>query len=243
MERFVDRDLSGVEFRECGLDDARFVGVSMRGASIDGDVEGLTVNGVEVSGYVDAELDRRYPGRSLLRSDDPDELREGWLRLQADWDATIERIRREPGLERRSVNGEWSPIETLRHLVFATDAWFRRGVLGEETPYTPLSLSGPWLVPGRFPEVDAKVDRDADPSFDEVLATRAERVAEYTAYLETATSESLFAPGPTFATEGWPGEQQVPRRVDGIRVVMEEEWWHHRFTVRDLDLIDAEEAG
>ena len=119
MERFVDRDLSGAEFREVLLNDARFIGVQMRDGPIEGEVIDLTVNGVEVMGYVEAELDRRHPERALLRSDDLDELREGWRILQADWAATIERIRRTPGLERRSVNGEWSPIETLRHLLFA----------------------------------------------------------------------------------------------------------------------------
>ncbi len=78
----------------------------------------------------------------LIRSDDLDELREGWRIVQADWAATIERIRRTPGIERRSVNGEYSPIETLRHLLFASDVWFRRGALGEETPYPAIGLAG-----------------------------------------------------------------------------------------------------
>src|SRR5215204_4831263 len=121
MERFVERDLSGAEFRECGLDRVRMVGVVMRDAVIDGDVRNLVVNGVEVAAYVEAELDNRHPERLLLRSADPAELREGWRRLQADWDATLARVGAMPGSERVRMGGEWSTIETLRHLVFAVD--------------------------------------------------------------------------------------------------------------------------
>jgi len=63
MRRFVDEDLTGAVFRECGLDGARFVGVVMQNVEIDGLVTHLVVNGVEVTGYVETELDRRYPVR------------------------------------------------------------------------------------------------------------------------------------------------------------------------------------
>src|SRR3954451_1759291 len=98
MERFLDQDLTDAEFRECVLDRARLVGVVMQGAVIDGLVTDLVVNGVEVTSYVEAELDRRHPVRLLIRSEAPAELREGWRQLRAEWAATIERIRRTPGL-------------------------------------------------------------------------------------------------------------------------------------------------
>ena len=108
MERFVDRDLSGAEFRETVLDKARFVGVVMRDAELDGLITNLTVNGVEVTAYVEAELDRREPVRVLMRSDDLDDLREAWTVLQAGWAETIERLRR-MGEEaaQAGVGGEW----------------------------------------------------------------------------------------------------------------------------------------
>src|SRR5689334_6068040 len=124
MERFVDQDLTGAEFRETVLDRARFVGVVMQDAEIDGLVTHLVVNGVEVMAYVEAELDRRHPVRLLIRSDDPADLREAHRRLAADWDATIERMRATPGIEHQSVNDEWSAAQTLRHLVFVHDSWF-----------------------------------------------------------------------------------------------------------------------
>ena len=50
---------------------ARLIGVVMQDAVIDGLVSNLVVNGVEVTSYVEAELDRRHPVRLLTRSADP----------------------------------------------------------------------------------------------------------------------------------------------------------------------------
>ena len=135
MRRFDDEDLTGAEFRECDLSRARLVGVVMQDAEIDGLVTNLVVNGVQVMPYVEAELDRRHPVRLLIRSDEPSDLREAWRQLRADWATTTERVRSMPeGSEHRGVDGEWSMVETLRHLVFVHDSWFRRCVLGLTEP-------------------------------------------------------------------------------------------------------------
>ncbi|MGI8645525.1 MAG: DinB family protein [Nocardioides sp.] len=244
METFNDRDLTAAEFRESVLDRVRMVGVVMRDAVIDGEVINLVINGIEVSGYVEAELDKRYPERPLLRSAEPAELREGWRLLQEDWAATIARVRAMPeGTERTRVNDEWSTIETLRHLIFAVDAWFRRGALGVESPYTPLSIAGPWLADDELPTVQAALDATADPTFDEVLAVRAERVAEIGAGLDSTDAAALAAPRPPLETEGWPPHQEDYTVVDALHVALKEEWWHHRFTVRDLDALEAGAAS
>src|SRR6476620_2937000 len=117
MRRFDGEDLTGAEFRECDLSRARLVGVVMQDAEIDGLVTHLVVNGVDVMPYVEAELDRRHPVRLLIRSDDPDDLREAWRRLAAEWAATTHRVRSLPaGSEHEGIDGEWSVVETLRHL-------------------------------------------------------------------------------------------------------------------------------
>ncbi|HEY1488215.1 MAG TPA: hypothetical protein VGF84_19055 [Micromonosporaceae bacterium] len=69
MKHFVDQDFSRAEFRECVLNGTRLIGVVMQGAEIDGLVTNLVVNGVDVTSYVEAELDRRHPVRMLIRSD------------------------------------------------------------------------------------------------------------------------------------------------------------------------------
>src|SRR3954463_7989510 len=109
MRRFDDEDLTGAEFRECDLSRARLIGVVMQDAEIDGLVSNLVVNGVEVMGFVEAELDRRYPVRLLIRADDPADLLQAWRQLRDQWAATAERVRAMPvGSEHRGVDGEWS---------------------------------------------------------------------------------------------------------------------------------------
>lgn len=58
------------------------------------------------------------------------------------------------------VDGAWSFIETLRHLVFATDAWVKRAMLGDASPYDALDL--PHTEMGDVPGVPN--DRDARPT-------------------------------------------------------------------------------
>src|SRR5215207_6067115 len=146
MRRFDGEDLTGAEFRECDLSRARLVGVVMQNAEIDGLVTNLVVNGVEVMSYVEAELDRRHPVRLLIRSDEPADLREAWRQLRAGWAATVERVRSMPaGSEQHRVDGEWSMVETLRHLVFVHDSWFRRCVLGLTGPFTAMGLAAPFV--------------------------------------------------------------------------------------------------
>src|ERR1044072_1250049 len=96
MRRFDEEDLTGAEFRECDWSGARLVGVVRQDAVIDGLVTHLVVNGVEVMPYVEAELDRRHPVRLLIRSDQPDDLREAWRQLRDDWATPIERVRSMP---------------------------------------------------------------------------------------------------------------------------------------------------
>src|ERR687890_640627 len=95
-------DLQGTEFVVADLRGARFVeadlsGVVMRGADIDapwlfdGD-SFLRVNGVDVIPFVEAELNRRFPGRADRRAGDPDGLRAAWATLERTWAATLERV-------------------------------------------------------------------------------------------------------------------------------------------------------
>ena len=89
-----------------------------------------------------------------MRPTDPAGFREAWDVVERLWGETVERARRlDPELLHESVDGEWSFIETLRHLVFATDSWIRRAILGDPSPWDPLDL--PWDemadTPGRAP--------------------------------------------------------------------------------------------
>ena len=235
VKRYVDEDLQNAEFRECDLTSARFVGVVMQDAEIDGLITNLVVNGVEVTAYVEAELDRRHPVRLLIRSDDPVDLREGWRQLQADWSATVERMGRSPGIEHRSVNDEWCAVQTLRHLVFVHDSWFRRCCLGSTEPFTPMGLAIDF-VPD---QEEQGLDLAAAPTLHEVLEVRAAQATELEGWLATVTPEQLQAPAPVPDGPGWPPYARGRTVRQCLGTVLGEEWAHHGFCVRDLDLMEA----
>ncbi|NUU16920.1 DinB family protein [Cellulomonas humilata] len=243
-------DLQGAQFRGADLRGARFVGtdlggVVMRGVDVAGaDIDApwlletggvLLVNGVNVVPFVEAELNRRFPGRADQRAGDPGGLRAAWEVLQSTWAATLERAAAmPPGTVDVSVDGEWSFAQTLRHLVMATDTWLRRAILEVEQPYHPIgqpntAASGDGL--------DLSIFVTELPSYDEVLAVRAERVAMVRDFLATVTPEELAAP----RTNPW--SPQYPETVlSCLHTILEEEWEHHRYAVRDLDAIEAAAA-
>jgi hypothetical protein len=240
-------DLHGAEFVDTNLRGARFVGADLTGAVMRGvQVEGadidapwllsgdasLRVNGVDVTPFVEAELNRRFPGRAEQRAGDPEGLRSAWAALERTWAATLERAAAMPdGTVDVSVTGEWSFAQTLRHLVLATDTWLGRAVLEIEQPYHPLGL------------VDAATDSDGgdtpkppglEPSYDEVLEARASRVALVRDFLATVTPEVLAEERRN------PHDPAYPETVlSCLHVVLEEEWEHHRYAVRDLDAIET----
>jgi len=233
MRRFEDEDLSGAEFRECDLSNTRLIGVIMQDSEIDGLVTNLVVNGVEVMTYVEAELDRRHPVRVLIRSDSLVDVREASRQLRDDWAATVERMRRTPGIEHQSVNDEWSAAQTMRHLVFVHDSWFRRCCLGATEPFTPMGV-GPAFLPA-----EQGLDQSADPTLDEVLAVRDEQAAEMEGWLATVTAEQLQEPAPIPDNDMWPPYAGGRSVKQCLVTVLDEEWAHHGFCIRDLDLIAA----
>jgi hypothetical protein len=142
--------------------------------------------------YVEAELNRRFPGRAERRAEDPDGLRAAWVALERTWRATLARVAGMPaGAVDVSVDGEWSFAQTLRHLVMAT-----------------------------------------------VLEVRASRVAMVRGFLATVTRDDLAA------------SRQNPHDPDHqesvlscLYTILEEEWEHHRYAVRDLDAIESTAGG
>ncbi|MFJ9344755.1 DinB family protein [Streptomyces sp. NPDC101733] len=239
MTQHIDEDLRGVEFRECDLTGARLIGVVMQDAVVDGLVTNLVVNGVEVTEYVEAELDRRHPVRVLIRSGDPADLRTASRQLRAGWATTLERIRRTPGLERRSVNGEWSAVQTMRHLVFVHDSWFRRCCLGSTDLFTPMGI-GPTVEPYRGAH---GVDLLLDPTLDEIVSVRDAQAAELEAWLDEVDAAQLAAPAPVPDDDVWPPYARSRSVRQCLGTVLNETFEHNRFCVRDLDLIEAQDAA
>jgi hypothetical protein len=233
--RFHDVDLSGARFHEVNLTGAMIRGSWLVNVDIDGQIENLRVNGVDVVPLVEAELNRRYPGRVKMRPADADGFREAWDILERLWQQTVGRARRmAPELLNERVEGEWSFIETLRHLVFATDAWVKRAILGEPAPWHPLGLPHDEL-PDR-PGVPR--DRSARPSLDEVLALRADRMATVRQVLAGLTDEKLAGMTEPVLEPGYPEpESFAVRRC--LQAILNEEWQHRLYAERDFDVLDS----
>jgi DinB superfamily/Pentapeptide repeats (8 copies) len=228
-------DLSGATFRDVDLSGAVLRGVELVGVDIYGEIENVTVNGVDIGPLVNAELDRRNPDRVKMRPADPAGFREAWDIVERLWGQTVERARRlPPGLLHESVDGEWSFIETLRHLVFATDAWIRRAILGDPSPWDPLGL--PWDGMPDTPGVPR--DREARPSLDTVLELRRDRMSTVRQVIEGLTVESLDSQTVPVEGPGWPPPRSFPLR-ECLLVILNEEWEHRLYAERDLDALET----
>jgi hypothetical protein len=227
---------------------ATFVRASFKGASIRrSDVRGLTmhsvdvdgldidshdlffgtlyVNGVNVVPLVEAELNRLFPGREMQNATTPEGLREAWVAAQAAWQTMISDTSRD--VVDTQVGGEWSLAQTLRHLVLATDAWLGGAIMRLEQPFHEIGV-----IFSSAPEMgfDMSIFRTDAPTYDEVLAVRAQRQQMVTDFLEAATTELLAEE----RDNPWGADDWHPTVGDCIRVILEEEWAHLRYIRRDL---------
>ncbi len=235
---FVDADLRGARFIRTDLSGVVMRAVDVQGADIEApwlfDGEGfLRVNGVDVIPLVDAELNRRFPGRADRRAADPEGLRAAWVLLERTWVATLERVTAMPASTVDvSVGGEWSFAQTLRHLVMATDVWLGRAILRVEQPFHPIGQPN---VEYETDGNDMSVFTSATPAYAEVLEARAGHVARVRDFLATVTADELAAT----RTNPWNPDHQETT-LSCLHTILEEEWEHLRYAVRDLDAIDAE---
>jgi len=166
--------------------------------------------------------------RLNLLADKPAALLAAWTRIAAMWETTINQavVLGDARLERR-VNGEWSFLETLRHLVFVTDAWIGDVVLEQPSPYDPLGLPPDFVTNGH----KLGIDRDARPTRDEVLVSRRRAMTLVRDPISRSTIDEL-------------ARRCVPRAgrfnvVGALQVVMFEEWAHHQYASRDLAILDC----
>ncbi len=247
---FEDADLSGISLRSIWMKDAdlrgvmlpdvRMRGMGFRDVEIDGEIEGrFVLNGVDVAPLVEAELNRLDPDRALLRPTDADGFRAAWAMLERRWAALVARARTFPPEQlHASVGGEWSFVQTLRHLAFATECWLLRAIQGEPRPWQPLSL--PWDEAP--PTEGVPHDRDARPDLDAALALRLERAGRVRAHIATLTDEELAGMTVPVTEPGWPESESFPVR-ECLLTILREEWEHRRFAERDLDALEAGAAG
>ncbi|MFG1798427.1 DinB family protein [Nocardia sp. NPDC049149] len=230
---FHDVDLTGARFRGAMLRGSRMRGVELVDVEINGELQNVVVNGVDIAPLVDAELNRRMPERAKMRPDDSAGFRAAWDILERLWEGTVAQARALPESElHRSVDDEWSFIQTLRHLNFAAAAWVGRMVLGNPTPWHRLDL--PWDEAPGWEGIPW--DRAARPSLDEVLVVRSERQAMVRRVMESLTDEQLGA-DVTRTEPGWPQAEGFPVQ-ECLRIVLNEEWEHRLYAERDLSVLE-----
>jgi hypothetical protein len=230
-----DVDFTGARIRGALFNQSRLTGVELVDVEIYGELRDVVVNGVDIAPLVEAELNRRTPERAKMRPDDVDGFRAAWAILERLWEGTVARARTFPEAAlHRGVDDEWSFIQTLRHLNFASAAWVGRMILGNASPWHPLDL--PW---DEAPGWDGiPWDREARPSLDEVLTVRRERQAMIRHVMESLTTEQL-ASEVTRTEPGWPQAETFPFK-QCLHIVLNEEWEHRLYAERDLTSLENE---
>ena len=227
---FIEQDFSGARFVRCDLSKAVIRGSNASGMEIDDHdlpEAPFIVNGVDVVPYVESELNRRFPGRELKSASTPEGLREAWSAVEAAWADVLPRA---TGYEDVSIDDEWSFAQTLRHLVLATNAWLHGAVLGQEKPFHPIGQPFAEYEPEGG---DMSGFREPE-SYDEVLAVRAEHQAMVRHYLATVTDDVLAET----RSNPWAPDHRTTV-LACLQVILNEEWAHLRYAVRDLEIASS----
>jgi len=223
---FWGADLSGATFRDVNLTDAKISHAWLVNVDIDALVDKVVINGVDVTAYVN-ERDEWYPLRAMIRPTEPAGMRDAWAALEAEWGKTLDIAKEFPEDKlHESVNGEWSFVETLRHLVFAMDKWFTSPVLGEA--FDPMGLPNTGSRDYPWPSLDY----DLKPSLAEALAARADRATRFRDFLGSVEAVGLTRPVEVL-------ENGTNPLLECIYTVFEEEFWHNRYARRDLAELSA----
>jgi hypothetical protein len=234
---FIGVDFTGATFRDCDLRKVKITDCWLTDVKVDGLVGNFIVNGVDVTAFVEAELDRQYPERARLRAlRTAGDYRAMWDTIETLWADTVSRAMRlpEPSL-RQQVDDEWSFVETMRHLVFATDAWAGRAILDEPAPYHPFGLPS-----SGYPAADAMeigLDLGAQPPLSEVMEARRSRMAQVRRIVDGLTDADLDRVCSHRPSPAHPEEARTVGHC--LRVVMKEECEHRRYAVRDLIVLEG----
>jgi hypothetical protein len=212
--RFENVNLTGAQFREAVLVNARFSGL----------IDGMTVNDVEVAPLIVAEMRRRHPELARLTPTDAAGVRAAWAVIEELWAATKARtLALTDEVLHRRVDDEWSVLETLRHMIFVSDAWIGRTVLGRTGHFYRYGMPPSFITdPAPF-----GIDLTGDPPLAEIIAEREERMEMVRSLVEDLDDESLGRQC---------GEHTLLRC---LWTLFDEEWHHNFYANRDLDTVQS----
>ena len=108
-------------------------------------------------------------------------------------------------------------------------------VLDLEQPFHPI---GQPFEGAAQHDLDMSLFSTVAPSYDEVLEVRASRMAQVRDFLATVTPDDLALT----RRNPWAGEHSETV-LSCLHVILNEEWEHHRYAVRDLDTLEKRPAG
>jgi hypothetical protein len=219
---FWGADLTGATFRDVDLTGTSISHARLVDVEIDASIGRLVVNGVDVTDYVN-ERDPWFPLRSMIEPTEPAGVRVAWSALEQAWSDTISIASGYPDADLHlSVDGEWSFVDTLRHLVFAIDKWYTVPVAGGS--FHPLGLPNSGSIDFPWPGID----RGLQPSVADALAAYRGRVEAVRANVESVTIGDLGRRVDVLEN----GEHSVQ---DCLWTIFEELFWHNRYARRDLE--------
>ena len=223
---FWGADLRGSIFRDVDLTGARISHARFVDVEIDATVERVVINGVDVTAYVH-ERDPWHPLRSMVDASTPEEMREAWAALEAEWAKTTARAGALPeDALHESVDGEFSFVQTVRHLVFAIDKWFTAPVVGGS--FDPMGLPNTGSLEFPWPGLDDA----SNPSSAEALAVLADRASSFRGFLASLEPQELARSLDVL-------ENGTSTLRECIYTVLEETFWHNRYALRDLTQLES----
>ncbi len=217
-------DLSGAVFRNVNLQGARVMEAMLVNARFSGLIHGQVVNDIEIAPLINAEIIHRYPERARLTPNDAAGVRDAWSLLESlsGPRPSSERASALPESTLRThVDGEWSFLETLRHLIFVTDSWITGAVLGRTNQFHAFGMPPSLITDSESYGIDVS----ADPGLAEVIVAREERMDVVRALVRGLTDDCLRRRC---------GDQTV---LSCLHTLFDEEWHHNWFANRDLDVL------
>lgn len=214
-------DLSRATFRDVDFTGVRTHHVFLTDVELDGFIDRLVVNGVDVTDFVNGR-DPWQPLRGMLLPSKAADVATAWAAMSAAWSETIEyAMAAAPDRLDESVDGEWSFIETLRHLAFVTDKW----ILGPLADASWRAIGLPNTGSRDFPWPG--IDLTADPTLAEVLDVRSSQGDEIATLIDGLGDDDLDRTVTVL-------ENGSVTELDCWRTLLEEEFEHRRYALRDL---------
>jgi hypothetical protein len=117
------------------------------------------------------------------------------------------------------------------------DAWYGHALALRPNPFHPIGLPASFTTNG----AEFGIDESAAPTLGEILAVRAERIADLRAYLAEVTQEELDrVRGPNTALGCPPPAERTA--VKCLQVIFSDQWAHAQFANRDLAILEQKYA-